>query len=95
MSLKRAYRLRCDGCGALHMGIIAMLEDTPRKARAKAKRDGWARRQIIVREYQMPSWIETPSGLWIQAGEGTQTVYDTAGRDFCPKCVEAMDGGGA
>lgn len=85
MGLQRSFNLVCDSCGVVHKTTCP----TPRRARANAKRDGWARRQVVVRQYQMPNWIETPNGLWIQAGEGTHAVYDTTGRDFCKQCIEA------
>lgn len=84
MGLERTYNLKCDGCGKVHRTTC----QTPRRARAVAKRDGWGRRQIVIREYQIPNWIQTQDGLWIQAGKGTQTVYDTVGRDFCPACLD-------
>lgn len=40
MALERGYRVKCDGCGAVHW---AEYYPTPYAARAEGKRTGWGR----------------------------------------------------
>lgn len=45
MGLRRRYLLICDECGVRHKTSAMLWYDTPRRARAAAKRDGWIRHQ--------------------------------------------------
>lgn len=78
MGLKRTYQLRCDGCGKGADGE----SDTPRRARAIAKRDGWQRIKVVVGQSWYPDDDE-PSGR--------HYYDDVRGRDFCRTCAERME----
>lgn len=92
MGLKRFYQITCDQCGEVH---VSYLSDTPRRARAAAKRDGWARRKVVVGRELIVNWNQVLLAQNIYQSDGTSEWGDDIlrGRDFCPKCVEAMDGG--
>lgn len=74
MGLSRTYQLTCDRCGLVHVTACA----SPRRARAVAKHDGWARRKVPY----LDRWFDG-----VRQREGVNYV----GRDFCPECLDAMD----
>lgn len=86
MSFERAYNLKCDNCAKVHITTCP----TPRRARAAAKRDGWQRRQVVVGTHLIPDYKLDPyRGGYVLTGH---TEFDTtAGRDFCPACLDKMD----
>ena len=81
MALERCYALRCDSCGELftesHSIHIAWY-DTPRHARADAKRHGWARIKVNYPE----TWHD-----------GTVND-NLIGRDYCPTCADKQEDAG-
>jgi hypothetical protein len=77
MGLKRTYQLICDDCGTGGN----MQADSPRHARAIAKRDGWGRIKVIVGQAWYPDSDEPG---------GRHYYDDIRGRDFCPKCVDRI-----
>jgi hypothetical protein len=76
MGLRRTYRIVCDDCGRIYVPLPHNTE-TPRRARAEAKRHGWQRRNV---------------GAIRLCNDGI-TSYQEWGpyRDFCAQCLDKMD----
>lgn len=86
MALYRSYNIQCDGCQKIHNATAS----SPRYARAAARRQGWARRKVVVGQHEAYNWTQTPQGHWV-ASNDKRMVDDYAGKDFCKECLDKME----